>query len=257
MVSTTCLTPAKRTFEAERLELIGSLERTHFWFVARRALVLHLLERHGQRNASVVVEVGCGTGLLAATLAEEGRRVVATDLRPEGLLRLRKAGVSAWPVQSSATALPVSEGTADVVLALDVFEHVDDEAAIGEVVRVLKPGGTLVITVPAMPSLWSARDEEAGHLRRYTRRTLVDLIRQAGLELVDIRFYQFLLLPFVVLTRVLGKRWGGTQRAEERPGGLVNRVCLVVNRFEVALSDVVAWPLGSSLAAVARKPVPS
>ncbi|HSG00834.1 MAG TPA: class I SAM-dependent methyltransferase [Vicinamibacterales bacterium] len=251
------MTPAKRTFKAERLEMIGSLERTHFWFVARRALVLHLLARYSHRNSSVVVDVGCGTGLLAAALARRGDRVVALDFRPEGLRRLEPSGLALWPVQSSATDLPLEAGTADVVLALDVFEHVDDEAAIGEAVRVLKPGGTLVITVPAMPSLWSARDEEAGHLRRYTRRTLVDLIRQAGLELVDIRFYQFLLLPFVVLTRVLGKRWGGTQRAEERPGGLVNRVCLVVNRFEVALSDVVAWPLGSSLAAVARKPVPS
>jgi len=251
------LTPAKRTFEAERLELIGSLERTHFWFVARRALVLHLLERHGQRNASVVVEVGCGTGLLAATLAEEGRQVVATDLRPEGLLRLRKAGVSAWPVQSSATALPVSEGTADVVLALDVFEHVDDVQAIAETARILKSGGTAVITVPAMPSLWSSRDEDAGHLRRYTRRMLVDLIGRAGLELVEIRFYQCLLLPLVIATRVLGKRWGSTQRVEERPRGWVNRALLAVNRAEVATSDFVPWPWGSSLAAVARKPVPS
>ncbi len=201
------------------------------------------------------MDVGCGTGLLAEHLAERGVRVVALDLRPEGLRRLHASGAPVWPVQSLATALPVSSDTADVVISLDVLEHVDDLEAIAEVARVLKPGGTFVMTVPAMPSLWSARDEEAGHLRRYTRRTLRELVGRAGLELVDLRFYQCLLLPLVAVTRVLGKRWASTQRAEERPGGFVNRLCLSVSRFEVAVSDVIAWPVGSSLAAVARKPV--
>jgi SAM-dependent methyltransferase len=235
--------------------MIRSLEQSHFWFVARRSLVLRLLERHRQQKASFIVDVGCGTGVLAESLAQPGVRVVALDLRPEGLQRLQAEGSSIWPVQSNATALPVRCDYADAVLSLDVLEHVDDVRAVAEIVRILRPGGTVVITVPALPSLWSARDEEAGHERRYTRRTLTDLLGRAGLELVDLRFYQCLLLPLVVVTRLFGRRWSSAQRVEERPAGWINRLCLLINRFEVAASDVVHWPLGSSLAAVARKPV--
>jgi SAM-dependent methyltransferase len=235
--------------------MIRSLEQSHFWFVARRSLVLRLLERYRQQKASFVADVGCGTGVFAASLAQPGVRVVALDFRPEGLQRLRAERVAVWPVQADATAVPVSGDCTDLVLSLDVLEHVDDVRAVAEIARILKPGGTVVITVPALPSLWSARDDEAGHLRRYTRRTLTELIGQAGLELVDMRFYQCLLLPLVALTRVFGRRWSSTQRVEERPGGWINRLCLLINRVEVATSDVIPWPLGSSLAAVARKPV--
>jgi SAM-dependent methyltransferase len=249
------LTPAERTFEAERLEIIATLERSHFWFVARRALVGRLLARRPLPPASVVLDVGCGTGTFAADLARRGARVIALDFRPEGLARLRAEGTLAWTVRAITTALPVTTRSIDVVLALDVLEHTDDVASLEEIVRVLKPGGALLLTVPALPSLWSARDDEAGHLRRYTRRGLLDLVRGSGLEPIDVRFYQCLLLPLFAVTRFIGKRFASAQRTEERPGGLVNRVCLAINQFEVAAGEFVRWPWGSSLAALVRKPV--
>ena len=202
----------------------------------------------------MVVDVGCGTGALATDLARPGVRVLALDLRPEGLERLRGAGVPVWVARARATDLPVAGNIADVILALDVLEHTDDRRSLDEIARALKPGGAVVITVPALPWLWSARDDEAGHLRRYSRRSLVALVEGSGLELLDIRFYQCLLLPLVVATRLVGKRWRATQRAEERPGGWMNGLCLAISRFEVSAGDYVRWPWGSSLAAVARRP---
>lgn len=258
MISTPSLLPARRTFEADRLQLIERLEASHFWFVARRRLVHQLLHRYaGNGDArSVVVDLGCGTGSLAAELARPGSRVLALDLREEGLIRLKATGVAVLAARSDVLELPVSSEAVDLVLALDVLEHTDDDRSLAEVSRILKPGGTVVLTVPAMPSLWSARDEEAGHRRRYTRRSLVGLVRRAGLELLDMRFYQCLLLPLVVATRVAGRAWPSAQRVEETPVGWLNRACLAVSGFEVAAGEYVRWPCGSSLAAVARKPSP-
>jgi SAM-dependent methyltransferase len=198
--------------------------------------------------------VGCGTGSFAASLGRSGARVVAVDLRPEGLRRLRDLAAPVWVAIARTEALPVADRSADTALALDVLEHVDDTRSLIEIARVLKPGGIVVITVPAMPWLWSARDDEAGHLRRYTKRSLLALVRRAGLEPVEIHFYQCLLLPLLLVTRAAGRLWSRTQRVEEQPAGWLNRLCLAVSRAEVRLGAFVAWPIGSSLAAVARKP---
>ncbi len=212
-----------------------------------------LLARARPAPGASLIDVGCGTGALAARLGADGLRVLALDLRTEGIARLRAAGAPVLVACADATQLPVPGAVADVVLSLDVLEHVDDEVAIAEIARVLRPGGVAVLTVPALPWLWSARDDEAGHRRRYTRRTFESLMRRAGLDVVDLRFYQCLLLPTIALARLAGRLWPTTQRAEERPGTWVNRICLAINRFEVGVGDVVRWPLGSSLAAVARK----
>ncbi|HUF46186.1 MAG TPA: class I SAM-dependent methyltransferase [Vicinamibacterales bacterium] len=248
------MTPAEHAFSAERWQIIAALERSHFWFVARRALVERLLARVGGPSTGLVVDVGCGTGALAHDLAARGARVLALDLRAEGLARLRAGGSRAWVARALTSHLPVADDSVQVALALDVLEHTDDDRSLAEIARALRPGGAVIITVPALPWLWSARDNQAGHLRRYTRRSLLALVRRAGLEPLDIRFYQCLLLPFFVMTRLLGRVWHQTQRAEQQPGGPVNALCLAVNRAEVALGDYIRWPIGSSLAAVARRP---
>jgi SAM-dependent methyltransferase len=247
-----CAAVAESPFDASRLDLIRTLEPTHFWFVARRALIGRLL-RHRRAPASTILDVGCGTGYLAESLARPGVRVVAMDLHRRDLVRLR-AGARVDAVVGSATALPVASGVADVTLALDVLEHADDAAAMREMSRVLKPGGIAVVTVPALPWLWSSRDRDAGHLRRYTRRGLAALVRGAGLEAIDIRFHQCLLLPAFIVTRLAGRRWRQSQRVEERPARWLNGICLAISRAEIAAGDYVRWPWGSSLAAVARKP---
>ncbi len=160
-----------------------------------------------------------------------------------------------WAAVADATRLPLAARAFDTALALDVLEHTDDDAVVREIARVLKPGGRLLVTVPAFQFLWSARDEDAGHRRRYSRRGIVALLEAAKLEVVEIRVYQCLLLPAMILTRLLGKRWRRPARLEERPAAWFNRCGLAINQFEIRAGDFVAWPWGSSLAAVARKPV--
>jgi hypothetical protein len=125
------------------------------------------------------------------------------------------------------------------------------------ILTILRSGGTLLVAVPGWPSLWGPRDVQAGHLRRYRRRDLSNVLRQAGFEVREVRGYQFLLLPVIVMSRLVGRLRGDHQlRSEERVRGRANRVLLAVNRLEARAARVAALrpPTGSSLIVVAVSP---
>lgn len=245
-------------FSYERWQRLAEIERWHFWFAGRRALVLRWLnECLASANLTNlrVYDLGCGTGTLLEQLTPRALRLVGSDLRPEGLQRLR----ANWPqvaiAQADATQLPWASDSFDVILLLDVLEHVDDRAALRELQRVLTPGGRLILTVPALPWLWSYRDEAAGHLRRYTRAELLTVLRESGFSVQKIRYFQFWLLPLLLLTRWLARRQPAWRETEDLPAPAVNRLLTWLTLSEVWLSRWVAWPCGSSLAALCQRPL--
>jgi ubiquinone/menaquinone biosynthesis C-methylase UbiE len=240
-------------FPLDRLERITELEGWHFWFAGRRVLVERLLRKHLGEEAQLILDLGCGSGLTLETLTRHGHRAVGLDLRPEGLRRAVGRLARTSFVQADATRLPFKEDLFGAVTMLDVLEHVDDRALLSEVWKVLLPGGQLLLTVPAMPWLWSYRDEAAGHLRRYTRRRLRAVLSEAGFRIEEIRYYQFLLFPFVVLTRLVGRRAPAARDFEERSIPFLSSLFKRVNKLEARLSDRLSWPWGSSLAVVCRK----
>jgi SAM-dependent methyltransferase len=236
------------TFPRERLARLREVEDRHFWFIGRRALVDQLIERHVPSPARIL-DIGCGTGAEARRLAGLGHRVVGVDVRPDWLSA--NGPDEATFVRGSAVCLPICDGAVDSVLALDVLEHLDDGAALREVVRVLRPGGALVATVPAGPALWSHRDRAAGHLRRYTRRTLQGALVRAGLDVREVRPYQFFAYPVMAAGRLLGPRSTRVRDREDAPGPIVNRLLTWVNLMEVRLGRTLPWPVGSTLAVAA------
>jgi ubiquinone/menaquinone biosynthesis C-methylase UbiE len=239
-------------FSAARLLSIWRMERTHFWFAGRQALVESLIRQNLSRQ-SAILDVGCGTGWMVESLTRDGYRVAGMDLRSEGLPATGRKLPEVGLVQAEASHLPFDKNTFDAVLMLDILEHVDDKAALREVRSILRPGGTVIMTVPAFPCLWSYRDGAAGHLRRYTREGLRQLIVQSGFEVREISYYQFVLLPLVVMARLLGRKGPAIRDMEDQPHWLVNRALAWINRWEVALRPVVSWPCGSSMVAVFRK----
>jgi SAM-dependent methyltransferase len=226
-----------------------SLEHLSFWHEVRAAVALRDLPR----GPSVVVDVGAGAGHMGQYIAREHGHASYRFIEP--IESLAAHLVDVFGADARLDGLE-QIGVADVVTVLDVVEHIeDDHAFLAEVVENMKPGSQLVITVPALPVLWSAWDVDLGHHRRYTRASLADAVR--SLDLSDCRIdYLFpeLLLP-ALLRRLGGGRVGSRRGHEvseypELPRWL-DRSLWVVATVTARLRRV--WPAGTSLILVARK----
>ncbi|RYG60066.1 class I SAM-dependent methyltransferase, partial [bacterium] len=197
----------------EEYERMHALETDYWWFVGRRRIVQSLLGHTVPRLPSPelrLVDIGCGTGanlpMLRESVGAKGS-VVGVDFSPLALRFARQQlhdlsdlGLS----QGDAMQLPLRDGCADCVTMLDVLEHIpDDGQALNEVARVLKPGGALILTVPAYGHLWSAHDEALHHFRRYEKYQLKARLREAGLRVDKLSFAMSLLPPAAYLWRHL------------------------------------------------------
>jgi SAM-dependent methyltransferase len=234
----------------ERLDRIAEIETTHFWFTARRRIVHDAIRRLSHPVPMVVVDAGCGTGTILRELPRSHTRL---GIDPLGAHLRTTADESPVFLRGSIVDLPLRDGSADVVLALDVLEHVDDRAGLTEVRRILRPGGHLVLTVPAGPRLWSARDDEAGHLRRYTRASIRAALDATGFGLDRCGAFHGALFPLLVASRIAGRRSTVARDMEDRPRPALNRVLSAITGAEASLIERgLRIPVGSSLIVVAR-----
>lgn len=225
------------------------MEQGHAWSEARAALVRTLVAGVASPGAKVL-DAGCGTGAFASALAADGFSVSAMDAELCGALPPHIEYS-----QGDLTSLPFGDEAFDLVLLLDVLEHVEDEsAALGQVRRVLKPGGAIVATVPALKNLWSRRDELAGHVRRYERTEFLGALEGAGFEIEREGFWAALTLPLLRASRRLSRSREGLLRAEERPPGPLTALLRPVLQLDVRLALARGWDTGSSLYAVGRRP---
>jgi SAM-dependent methyltransferase len=237
-------------FSLQRFSTLAGISESHFWFAGRQALIRRVLDRHITRRVAKALDVGCGPGIWLPSWRRYAQDVCGIDPHA-GSVDPVTLSEGTTMITGLASHLPVKDGAADIILALDVLEHVDDHAALREMHRALCPGGYVLITVPAFPWLWSYRDDDAGHLRRYTRRTLLAAIGDAGLELRHVQYYNSLLFPAVVLSRFLGRRSAAMRDAEDHPPAWANRIMRRINLFEA--NSGIRFPFGSTLLALAQK----
>lgn len=177
---------------------LAELEDRHWWYVERRWIVRrHLASLSGR---GLVVDVGAAGGGNSREARRAGWDVVAIEYGETGAAIAAERGLSV--ARGDAHHLPVQDGVADLVLCLDVIEHLDDDvAALLEMRRALKPSGQLLLAVPADPGLWSKHDEAVGHLRRYTRESLISAVTAAGFTIDRMWSWNVLLKPLVRLRR--------------------------------------------------------
>lgn len=235
------------------------LEDWYWWFVARREAALRFTEDFQPRGAALrVLDAGCGTGALLDRLeGRPGMEVFGLDFSGQALAYTRRrCHVSL--VQGDLTCLPFPNSTFDVVTALDVVEHVrEDEEALREVLRVLRPGGVLLISVPAFRFLWSGHDTALQHFRRYTTGEIGRLMGRAGFRVSKLTYLLWLLFPAFVVQRLLAK----LRRSDDNPQAQLVPVSAAVNRFlirlqgaELALARHLNLPFGATVFCVAQKP---
>ena len=231
---------------------MAELDQNHWWYCARREVLTDLIRREAMPPPKGrILEIGCGTGHNLEMLGRFGR-VDALELDEEArTIAQRRLGRKVM-----STPLPALAGVRDrhydLIAALDVIEHIDDDdAALGAIAAKLKPGGKVVLTVPAHQWMWSAHDLVNHHKRRYSKQSLRQLIERSPLELQKLGYFNSLLFPLAVAER-LASKLGGKDRADVKlPSAPLNRSLEAIFAAERHLVGRLPLPPGLSLFAVA------
>ena len=158
--------------DEQEIRKSAALEQRHWWYAERRALVKRLV---GPLTPGRALDVGCGGGGNTGVLRDLGWQVTGLEYSPVAarLARSRRLSV----VRGDAQRLPFADASMDLVMSTDMWEHIEDDAAVArETARVLKPGGRALVAVPAGMDLWSGHDVALGHVRRYDRASLTAVI---------------------------------------------------------------------------------
>jgi SAM-dependent methyltransferase len=176
------------------------LEECHWWFVARRRILLGVLERNlDPKGGLQILDAGCGGGATMESLRRYGS-VRGIEISEEAVEYNRERGREVG--LGSIERMPFADSSFDLALALDVIEHLpDDLPALRELFRTLRPGGSLLVTVPALRMLWSAHDVANGHYRRYTLGELQGQVETVGFEVVSATYFNTLLFPLILVFR--------------------------------------------------------
>ena len=243
-------------FPKASFDLLSDLEERSFWFRARNTIVLAAIRRFAP-DPSSFFELGCGTGfvLQGVSRAFPEARVVGGELAREGLEIAHERVPRATLIQVDGRQIPYRDEF-NLIGAFDVLEHVDeDENVLSELRAALHPSGSIVLTVPQHPWLWSAADEFGRHKRRYTRAELVGKLRRGGFRVEYVTSFMTTLLPLMILSRRRQQDLGSFDPAQElRIPPQIDRLLERIASTELhAVAHRISLPLGGSLLAVARR----
>lgn len=228
-------------------------DSTHWWYRARREILADYLTRYGGLpDKARILEIGCGTGHNLPMLARFGE-VEAIEIDPAAReIASERLGrpVGAAPLP----ALPdVPRGAFDLVAVLDVVEHIEDDvAALQAMKALLRPGGKVLIAVPAHQWMWSAHDEVNHHHRRYSKKTLAAAIGKAGLQPTRLTYFNSLLFPLAAAARVAGRLTGRDDSDDSPPPPAINKLFETIFRWERHMVGRVPMSPGVSIVTLAE-----
>jgi SAM-dependent methyltransferase len=245
-------------YSADVATVQASVAESHFWFGARRAMVITLLRRWLANDAArhrTFVDFGCGNGQMMAALESDGWNVVGVDMHPEVLSRTEKittGGLVCSRIDTVRFAQPI-----DAAGLFDVIEHAaDDQQLLRHVQTQLRPGGHLIVSVPALPSLWSPFDDHLRHKRRYTRTSLIRAMEGAGLSVLTVTYAFSYAVPAIWMQRRVFARRGAQRLAGDyyqRPSRWLNATFATMSGAERWLIERgIGLPFGTSLFGIGR-----
>lgn len=234
---------------------MARMEASHFWFRGRSEILRACLRRFlPKTSGQLILDAGCGTGANFEMLCQFGK-VLGVELHGDAC----RYAVTKFPgrlLQGSLESMPLRDGCCSVVALLDVLEHVDDQTGVlEELFRVLSPGGTLLLTVPAFRHLWSGHDVAHHHRRRYRAEELRREIEGVGMQVVYLSYFNTHLYPLVAAARLLGRfRKERSVSDMQLPPAWLNQLLYQIFRAERLWVGRCVSPLGVSLVALAKKP---
>jgi len=242
------------------LEKIESVETVHWWWEGRRQLLKMLLVG---KKYEKILDIGCGTGETMTFLHKlyPKAQLYGIDSSAKAI-KYVKSRLHKNVTLASATKLPFKDSFFDAVLFLDVLEHVqDDQKCITEAKRVLKKGGSVIITAPALSFIWSNYDIHQGHQRRYTRRRIRMLARHADLKVHFVSYFNFLFSPPIIAIRILSRlkslnylsSYDNSINLNIAKSSKINSLLKKIFITEINGMKYINYPLGISVAAVLVK----
>ncbi|MDP4076706.1 bifunctional 2-polyprenyl-6-hydroxyphenol methylase/3-demethylubiquinol 3-O-methyltransferase UbiG [Acidovorax sp. A1169] len=241
----------------ELLAQMAAVQQTHWWFAARRDILSSVIDGLALPAAQPrVLEIGCGPGGNLAMLARHGS-LSAMEYAPEARAAAGRLGLCPVEAGGLPEPVPFADGSFDLVCLLDVLEHVEhDDAALARVARLLKPGGRLLLTVPAYQWLWSGHDVDHHHHRRYTAGRVRAKATKAGLVVHRAGYFNTVLFPLIAIARLAGKLAGrkGGDTETALPSPWLNATLRTLFGAERPLVARMGLPFGTSVIAVLGRP---
>lgn len=245
-------------FKAGYFSELSSLEENNYWFRSRNKLILWALKKYSHPFASFL-EIGCGTGFVLAGISKAfpDTSIYGSEIFVDGLSFASQRVPSAQCMQMDAQQIPFINEF-DCIGAFDVIEHInEDEQVLRQIHSALKDDGTLLLTVPQHMWLWSAVDEHACHVRRYSVADLHSKLKQAGFNITRSTSFVSFLLPAMIFSR-LGRKHSATFNPmhEFNISHFLNKLLEIVLMFEhIFIRLGLSLPIGGSRLVIAKKRV--
>lgn len=245
----------------DEYRVMFEIENAYWWYRGLRTLLKSLLKHHVRLNSrhALILDAGCGTGANLKMMQNYGR-AIGIDISSQAIAFCHRRGIAHdRAFAASVTDLPFVGDTFDLAVSLDVICNIpDDVNAFTQVARVLKPGGYLIVQLPAYQWLWSMHDVAVGHQRRYSARDTRAKLAQAGFYVERVLHTNALLLPFAIIGRM--HRRQTLERGNEIESDLqvelprwLNALLSVIYRIEIKLEAHIDSPFGLSVIAIAKK----
>jgi SAM-dependent methyltransferase len=230
------------------------VEETHWWYQTLHRLIFQTLDEElPDWRAKEIVDVGCGTGAILKQLGNPEKNV-GIDLAPEAISFCRERGLNNVQ-QGDILALPFPDASFDAVICSSVLYHQwvsDVEGAVREMHRVLRPGGALLINVPAFPFLYSAHDEAVMTARRFRKGEIRKLLEKQNFKIRRLTYWTTFLFPLAIAARTLGGSKMGRD-FETEGASFTQRAFARIMALELRLLRNISLPFGVALLAVARR----
>ncbi len=244
----------------EIYDLTFELEEHYWWYVARRKIILsqiqQMLPAADLNSKPRILEYGCGTGKTLSCLSPWAE-VYGLDISQQALDYCRQRQLVNLKLIDLSKEMDLDnpfDDPYDLILMLDVLEHIEDQTALLErIKRWLKPGGQLLITVPAFNFLWSGEDYVSNHLRRYTKSSLTEIMRESGLHIERISYFNFFLFPLqagIILFNNMFCPRTMQQSNLHTLSGSINSMLTAIMSAEVHLLKMFNFPFGGSIICV-------
>jgi SAM-dependent methyltransferase len=247
----------KKEFYAEYFKI----EDKHWWFIGRRNIFLRILDKYlptpSEGHERRILDLGCGTGTMLKYHSRYGR-AQGVDADEGAVQFCHERGVHDVQ-QVEGMPLPFEDGTFDLVPALDVVEHIEDDlGTLRELYRIIRPGGMLMISVPAYKFLWGAQDEISHHKRRYTAPQVRQRMHEAGFRVRRLSYFNSFLFPAIAGIRLVRPYKPGSANLKSdftmtKPGP-ANTILGRLFALEAPIVERTNLPFGVSILCLASKP---